>query len=433
MRRSSSIPGQTLLKRLKTCLPDSLTGGPETAAYLAVVCAASFTMISIWLAERCFEAAIIAVIWLGVRERRPFTLRLPFSLPLAVFFFWTLFASIAAGENPVNRHTLGKFYILVLLFIVPPALRGAGRAAWACKAMFLAAAAASIAGIVQFVADPHRSLLDRITGFQSTWMNFSGQLMLVLVVLSAYAFCFGMGKKWWVLLPGLLITAAIALSLTRNAWMGVVIGLGTVILIRRPRLTPILAAVLLVLYLAAPTDYQQRLLSGLNPADPNTANRIELFQTSMRLIREHPWFGVGPNSVASAALHYRGKEVYLDWMYQHMHNNLLQIAAERGIPGLLIWMWFMGRLAWDSWRVFRRAGRGGTGAGGPEALLVSTAALGAFAALMCAGLFEYNYGSSPVLILYLFIAGAPYAFCEGRPAPGGPEFKHGAPGECRSL
>ena len=408
--------GLTLLDRLKSQLPVSRAEGPEIALFLAVVCAVSSVMISIWLAERLLEVATVAIIWRWARDRRMPNLRLPFLLPLGTLFVWTLLASCAAGDNPVSRHTLGKFYLLLLLFLVPAAIRGAGRTIWTYHAVFAAAAAASIAGLVQFAADPHRSLLDRITGFQSTWMNFSGQLMLVLVMLCAYSFCIGLGKRWWVLILGVLVAAAITLSLTRNAWAGAVVGIGAIILLRRPRLLAALVVVLVILALAAPSNLQQRFMTGFNPADPNTANRIELFQTSMRMIRDNPWFGVGPNSVARAALQYRGTKEYPDWLWQHMHNNLFQIAAERGIPGLLIWLWFMGRLAWDAWRVYRNSTRGSadkkSDVGRSEAFLASTAALGAMAALMVAGMFEYNYGSSPVLIVFLFVAGAPYAFID---------------------
>jgi O-antigen ligase len=154
----------------------------------------------------------------------------------------------------------------------------------------------------------------------------------------------------------------------------------------------------------------------LNPEDPNTAPRIEVWQTSIRMIRAHPWVGVGQESVWEEALHYRGTNVYPDWLYQHMLNNFLQIAAERGIPGLLLWLWLMGRLAWDAFRTYRRSGgsRLRRSSSKTEALIASTAALGAWAALMAAGLFEYNFGSSVVMILFLFIVGAPYAFLDAR-------------------
>jgi O-antigen ligase len=360
-------------------------------------------------------AVIVAVAWRWTCDHKEFSFRMPFLLPLGFFFGWTMVAAFAAGDNPLNRHTLGKFYLLLLLVLVPAINRGAGRTIWIYRATCAVAAIAALRGLEQFITDPKRDLMHRIAGFQSTWMNFSGQLMLVLVVLSAYAFCYGMVKRWWVLSLGLLIAAALILSYTRNAWLGAAVGIGVVaLLLRHLRFIAGMIALLVLLYLVAPQSIQRRFQSGLNPEDPNTANRFEVWETSIRLIRAHPWIGVGPESVQREALHYRGTNEYPDWLYQHMLNNFLQIAAERGLPGLLLWLWFMGRLAWDAFRVYRRFKSRSAleGFPAPEALMASTAALGAWAALMVAGLFEYNFGISVVMILFLFIIGAPYAFLD---------------------
>jgi O-antigen ligase len=182
---------------------------------------------------------------------------------------------------------------------------------------------------------------------------------------------------------------------------------------------PGLAAIVILLLLVSPGRIKDRIRTGLDPSDDNTRNRIELLETSVRLIRDNPWFGVGPKNVSHDALRYRGTEEFADWMYQHMHNNFLQIAAERGIPGMVFWLWLMGRLIWDAWKMSRRAARESKskiGAREPnEALFASTAALGCAAALLVAGLFEYNFGDSEVLTLFLFIMSAPYAFLTGTP------------------
>ena len=46
--------------------------------------------------------------------------------------------------------------------------------------------------------------------------------------------------------------------------------------------------------------------------------------------------------------------------------------------------------------------------------MISTAALGAGVAFLLAGLFEYNFGDTEVLTLFLFIMGAPYVFRQFR-------------------
>jgi O-antigen ligase len=155
------------------------------------------------------------------------------------------------------------------------------------------------------------------------------------------------------------------------------------------------------------------------------------------MIQDNPWLGVGPKNVNVEALKYRDEKEFPDWLkrsvgffstssqyreeekefpdwlYQHMHNNFLQVAAETGIPGLLIWLWFMGRLAWDAQKCYRYAKSSsfpGNDDLRKEALIASSAALAAWTALMVAGMFEYNFGDSEVLTFFLFLISAPYAF-----------------------
>jgi O-antigen ligase len=102
-----------------------------------------------------------------------------------------------------------------------------------------------------------------------------------------------------------------------------------------------------------------------------------------------------------------------------MHNDFLQIAAERGIPGLMLWLWLMIHFAHDALKVFRAAARGDPAIADQKvtAATVSAAALGAWAAIMVAGMFEYNFGDSEVLTLFLFIVSSPYAIRYGHAHP----------------
>jgi O-antigen ligase len=389
----------------------SLTGLPERVLFIGVAGAISTAVVSV-AASQIFLAAALAAAVLLWRERGRDAFCWPVcAWPLTVFCLWTLCTIILSGRVYPSVLELKKFYLYSIVFLAPAALRAKGAATRIYAAIFIFSVVSCLKGISQFISNPQRSLVDRISGFMSQWMTYSGLLMLALVGLSAFAVCQGMRKSLWSLPLGLLLIVPLLLSETRNAWAGAVAGIFVVVLLRRPRAVPFLLITVLAVYLISPLNLKKRLRSGFDPEDPNTRNRVELFQTSLRLIRENPWLGVGPKNVAQEALKYRGTQEFPDWLYQHMHNNFLQIAAERGIPGLLIWSWFMGSLGWGAWRGFRQAG--GLSAAGEsadnEALVTSTAALGAWAALLVAGLFEYNFGDSEVLTLFLFMSAAPFS------------------------
>ena len=83
----------------------------------------------------------------------------------------------------------------------------------------------------------------------------------------------------------------------------------------------------------------------------------------------------------------------------HLHNVPMQIAAERGLPALAVWLWFVVRAAIDLWHRFRV----------DRERWLAAAALGSIMAMFAAGLFEYNFGDSEFLMLFLVIVTLPFA------------------------
>jgi len=238
-----------------------------------------------------------------------------------------------------------------------------------------------------------------------------------------------------------LLVLALILSLTRNTWAGAIAGIMVLILMRRPRAVVLVIAAVLILYAVSPGLIKRRVQSTLDTTDP----RFHVYLTALHVIHDHPWFGVGPKNVKYEAPKYKEEKdfpeglkkivallsdpakyqeeekEYKDWLYQHMHNNFLQIAAETGIPGLILWLWLMIRLLCDALRCYRYA-RGNTFSSGDalrrEALIASSAAIAGWVGLMVAGLAEYNFGDSEVLTLFLFVVSAPYAFLPQRTGKG---------------
>jgi O-antigen ligase len=130
---------------------------------------------------------------------------------------------------------------------------------------------------------------------------------------------------------------------------------------------------------------------------PDTG-RLEMASVGVRMMGDHPIFGVGPERVgAEFPAYYRGDDLE-NLFYGHLHNNFLQIGAERGIPALLALVWFFGRIALDLF--------GGTRYFGTR--WVSVSGLAVLTAFLTAGLFEYNFGDSEVLMLFMFLVSIPY-------------------------
>ena len=83
----------------------------------------------------------------------------------------------------------------------------------------------------------------------------------------------------------------------------------------------------------------------------------------------------------------------------HLHNVPLQIAAERGLPALAIWLWFIAAVVID---LARRLGPS-------ESRALAAGGLAAIACMLAAGMFEYNFGDSEFLMLLLVLITLPAA------------------------
>jgi O-antigen ligase len=105
---------------------------------------------------------------------------------------------------------------------------------------------------------------------------------------------------------------------------------------------------------------------------------------------------------------YNESDEFPAWIYQHLHNNFVQIAAEMGLITLSFWMALWIRLLRDFVSFARRPASDGFSA---FSAIGSSAVLAAF---LTAGLLEYNFGDSEILILLLFFMTVPYVMHDGR-------------------
>jgi O-antigen ligase len=103
--------------------------------------------------------------------------------------------------------------------------------------------------------------------------------------------------------------------------------------------------------------------------------------------------------------HYRDPRA-IQQLNPHLHNVPLQIAAERGLPALAIWCWFVFTLLRDFFRQRRTSPLPSLATGGIACVI----------AMLSAGMFEYNFGDSEFLMLFLVLVTLPYA-AERSPAP----------------
>jgi len=199
---------------------------------------------------------------------------------------------------------------------------------------------------------------------------------------------------------------ALLASQTRSAWIGALVGLAVLCLLRAPRFLWVVAAGAAAVLALRPAGVIER----LTLADASTSDRVYMWQAGLDMVIDKPVFGQGPGMVLAVYPRYRWPEATHP-MQPHLHNNFLQVAAERGVPGLVFFLWWAAAVFAAAIREARRVAAGPPGPGWPAGT-----ALAALAAVFAAGLFEYNLGDSEVLLLVLLLTAVPFALRPGRAA-----------------
>ena len=390
-------------------------GYPYYLAFAAVVS----VLLSNSLSNTLIAAAVLSLLFcyfrFGHRLRFP-----PVALPLGLFFAATLISVALSGHIREGWPGPRKFYLCFVLLIVYSAfrsLREVRALVVACGGMMTLSALWSLHQFWDKLRAARMLQMDfreyytvaRITGFTSHWMTLSGEEMMVLLMLLALL-CFAARGRFAALLAamGAIVAVSLVASYTRSMWMGAALGAAYLVWLRDRRwlaLAPILAVLLLWIN---PAGVGDRIVSSFRPAGDLDSNqfRVVCRRAGWEMIKAHPWFGLGPEQVKAQFMRYIPADVprpLPTGAYMHLHNVYLQYAAERGVPALLAFLWFLGAMLRD----FIRAAR----ATPPEARdrrFVLHGVLAVMIAVLSAGWYEHNLNDGEILTLFLALAACGY-------------------------
>jgi putative inorganic carbon (HCO3(-)) transporter len=340
---------------------------------------------------------IAALIWLHGLVRGQYRFEAPpFFLPLGVYAGWTL-VSAAFSDLPLASFIDCKQLVLFLMVPVAGHFARGARATRVLDVVIAFGSAAALYGIYQYYLGGRNSLDLRPMGPLNHWMTYSGVIMLVTG--AALARLIFYTREWiWPAIAVPALVAALVLSLTRNAYLGAAAALVVLMAVRNWRLLLVLPVAAVIFVLVAPGVVMTRINSIGDMSDLSNRDRVAMVRSGARMVRDHPLVGVGPEMVQRVYVQYRDP-LFVNETNLHLHNVPVQIAAERGLPALAVWLWFVVVAFRDLWRQVRQ---------GP-ARAVAGAGLAAMVAMLVAGLFEYNFGDSEFLMLFLGLITLPWA------------------------
>jgi O-antigen ligase len=436
-------------------------------ARLGLLAALAATVPVSIFASQALLALSLVVLAARLLRRRAALPATPLDGPLLALCVWTLLAASFAAEPAVAHEESKKLLLFALFYLAVDGLAPAEDRERVLAAALLGGLALAALMLLQRYALGYDSLTRRPPGFLGHYMSAAGVTMAILllalarlaggprerpraaqlwpalaVLSSVGAVAAATARGHGVLATRVFVAAlavaafrlalsrgsasraaeaslpfavvpvaawALVVSQTRSAWIGAAAGLVALValaLLRAPRRLWAAVAVAGALLLASPGGIRSR----LTLVDQSSRDRYFMWQAGLDMVLERPVFGQGPGMVEVVYPRYRWPEAP-NPLQPHLHNNLMQVAAERGLPGLAFFLWWAAVALLAALREAQRAAASGRGAGWAAA-----GALAALAAVFLAGLFEYNLGDSEVLMLVLLLTAVPFAKTASSPA-----------------
>jgi putative inorganic carbon (hco3(-)) transporter len=379
----------------------------DQTTYLFTMLAVVLPLISIAAAQIFLTLAFLAFLTEKAINREVGISFPPFKAPLFLFMATTFVAYLFSPEPEIGSPPLRKFVLFIIVLLVTNKFC-VQRSFQTYHALFTLGSLGAAFSIYQYLFLSRGSVGSRLTGFMGHWMTLSGEMMLVFIGLASYLAFASPKRKFLWCLAFAVIGLSIMFTLTRSVWIATAVGLLVLLSMRFRHWKVLVAAGLALtsLALAAPNMFQKRLQSILDTQDPSNYARFAVWKAGLGMLEKHPWVGVGPQRVAKVFYEYHPntRDRHRSGFFPvHMHNNLLQFAAERGIPCALAWLWLILKIAVDHWRGFYREQHQ------RQKKKIYVIGFLSVLVLFLAGLFEFNFGDSEVLMIFLFLVSAPYA------------------------
>jgi len=269
---------------------------------------------------------------------------------LAFFLGWVCL-SLAWSEDPTGgAESLVRYALnVVLLLIVFTAVSDRRRATWVVGAFVLAATASAAHGIVSPPAADQSEGVARVSGTIGDPNEFAALLVAGLVLAVALI---GVARRAPVLrtasvLAAVLCTAGIFVSVSRGGLVALAVALLAALFLAGRWRPVVLFATVLVAISGAVYFSASGASDRLTLEDRGTG-RLDIWTVGWRMVQDKPVTGVGAGNFQQSAIHYLLepgsilRDEFIVVSPLAAHNVYLQVTAELGVVGLLLFLAILG-------------------------------------------------------------------------------------------
>lgn len=171
--------------------------------------------------------------------------------------------------------------------------------------------------------------------------EFGAVVVLTMPVLVAFLFNYkkNLLTSFFFIIGLIVLMMGLIISYSRGSWIGfIAIFLFFIFLHNRVlknwKVLFLKALIVMFLFLVLPPSIKDRVKSIENYTE-TSGDRVAVWKSSLKMIKDHPIFGMGPGTFDINCLKYKVPEAVENWgKGWHAHNIFLHIASENGIIGL---------------------------------------------------------------------------------------------------
>ena len=255
-------------------------------------------------------------------------------------------ASILVSDYPMQsvKGFVGKWAEYLLYFVLVAEAAARPRVAERAIAVIAwSAVFVMIEGLHQelfrrglFLPRPMPPDFMRMTGPYENPIDLATYLMVVIPPLLAAAVTRRGVKRWAIGGLSLLLTLCLARTRALGAWIGFGMGLAGMLAIQRHLWRLSLGFIAILVLGGAVFLHQHEALGSIfSLSEIGKVDRLMMWQAALGMIRDRPFLGHGLNTFMSNYLRYW---VGGEQQPRYAHNCYLQIAAETGIIGLMMFL-----------------------------------------------------------------------------------------------
>lgn len=278
----------------------------------------------------------------------------PFDRPIALFLAAALLSLLASEVLRVSLRDLRTLILEpVAAYYLAAWFLPRGRLPWLIGALVAGGVAAALLGFYQYFFTSHVVAVEGARRMLGPYLspNQMGLYMGRSLPLALAAALFVPSARPVAAAAALVLAAALALTFSVGAWLGTLLGVAAVLALWRPKAPLALAggvaaAAVLGLSILASEPFTSHLSLGKG----TSFIRLQVWDSSIRMIRDHPILGAGMDNFL---YHYRGAyflpEAVAEPNLSHPHNVVLNFWLQLGILGLAAFGWLAASLA-RAWR-----------------------------------------------------------------------------------